>query len=106
MAVTTKTVKDTGLLKDFSITEVTFSNSYTSGGETFTPAQANLQSIDHYLAQVVNGSESSTLRPTSCSYSGGKLHLLDSATGKEVESGKDMSKVVVLFWGFGRARAH
>ncbi|MBS1863021.1 MAG: hypothetical protein JSS68_15070 [Actinobacteria bacterium] len=106
MAATTKTVKDTGLFKDFSITEVTFSNSYTSGGETFTPAQANLQSIDHYLIQMLTGSESSTYRPTSASYSEGKIHLLDSATGKEVESGKDMSKVKVLFWAFGKSRAH
>ena len=105
MALTTKSLKSPGLVRFYSITEVTFSNSYTTGGEAFTAATAGLGSIDHAFGIIIAGSESSTLRPTIIKYSEEKLLLVDSATGKEMESGKDMSKVKAQIWAFGKSRA-
>lgn len=75
--------------------EILFDNSYAEGGEAVTPAEMGFRRVDASSWQIINGSESSTLRPTNCYYSGGKLHLIDSATGKEIEGTKDMSKVKV-----------
>lgn len=106
MALTVKTLKEPGVPKFYTVTEVTFSNSYTEGGEVFTPAKAGLATIDHALCQLVNGSESAELRPSVCFYSGEKLHLIDSATGKEMAKEKDMSKVKVQVFAFGKTRVH
>ena len=105
MAVTVKSLKSAGLPKFLTITEVTFDNSYAEGGEPFTPAQAGLLTIDHSWVNIKHGSESSTLRPTSCYYEGEKLHLIDSATGKEIASTSDMSKVVVEVFAIGKGRS-
>lgn len=104
MALTTKSIKEPGIAKFLSVTEVTFDSSYLLEGEVFTPAMAGMQSIDHAWTQMLTGSEEATVRPTSCSYSGEKLHLIDSATGKEVASTKNMEKVKVLVFAIGKAR--
>lgn len=75
--------------------EITFDNSYESGGETLAPSSIGLRRVEGMDATMVNGSESATLRPTNAWYSGGKIHLNDSATGKEMEATKDVSKVKV-----------
>jgi len=87
-----------------ALSEVTFDNSYQENGEPVTAAQLNLQTVDFCNCDIVAGSESSVLRPTNAYYKEGKLHLIDSATGKEVESAKDMSKVKVQVAAFGEAR--
>jgi hypothetical protein len=78
-------------------TVVTMDNSYAEGGEPLTKPQLGLTEVHSARAEIIAGSESSTLRPTNASYvpSEEKLHLIDSATGKEVEATKDMSKVKV-----------
>ena len=75
----------------------------TLDGEPLTAAELGLNNIEDANATVIKGSESATLRPTNAEYtiSTGKIHLIDSATGKEVESTKDMSKVVVRLEAYG-----
>jgi hypothetical protein len=85
--------------------EATCDNSYASGGEPLTPAELGLSEVDASNCDVVAGSESSTLRPTNAFYKEEKLHLIDSATGKEMEATKDMSKVKVIVTAFGKTRA-
>jgi hypothetical protein len=85
--------------------EVTFDSSYASEGEPITPAELGLASVDFTDCEIINGSESSTLRPTNCFHKEEKLHLIDSATGKEVEATKDMSKVKVRVTAVGESRA-
>ena len=104
MALTVKALKEPGVPKFYTVTEVTFDSSYAEGGESFTPAQAGLASIDHAFVTVVNGSEEATVRPTNCFYKEEKLHLIDSATGKEVAGTKNMEKVKVQVFAFGKAR--
>lgn len=89
-----------------ALSEVTFDNSYQSEGEPLTAAQLNLQTVDFCNCDIVAGSESATLRPTNAYYtpSTGKIHLIDSATGKEIASTSDMSKVKVQVAAFGEAR--
>lgn len=87
-----------------ALSEVTFDSSYASGGEPLTPAELGLTSIDFCNCDIVNGSESSTLRPTNCFYKEEKLHLIDSATGKEMESTKNMEKVKVQIAAFGETK--
>lgn len=78
-----------------TVNDVLFDSSYASGGEPLTPAELGLKSVTYATCEIIAGSESSTLRPTNAYYEGEKLHLIDSATGKEVEATKDMSKVKV-----------
>lgn len=87
-----------------ALSEVTFDNSYASGGEPLTAAELGLQAVDFANCDIVAGSESSTLRPANCFYKEAKLHLIDTATGKEMEATKDMSKVKVQVAAFGEAR--
>jgi len=56
---------------------------------------------------VIAGTESATTRAVTAYYtpSTEKLHFLDSATGKEVEATKDLSKVKVQVVAFGKSRA-
>jgi hypothetical protein len=85
------------------VKDVTFDNSYLESGEPLTATELGLNVIEYATCSVIKGSESSTLRPTNAEYtvSTGKIHLIDSATGKEVESTKDMSKVVVRVEAYG-----
>jgi hypothetical protein len=85
-----------------TVTEITLDNSYASGGEALTAAQLGLRHVEAAICSVVHGTESATYRAVTAYYKEGKLHLIDSATGKEVESTKDMSKVVVQVVAFGR----
>lgn len=86
-----------------TVRDVTFDNSYLSEGEPLTPNELGLNVVEYATPTVIKGSESSTLRPTNAEYtvSSQKIHLIDSATGKEMESTKDMSKVVVRVEAFG-----
>lgn len=104
MALTVKSLKEPGVPKFYTVTEVTFDSSYAEGGESFTPANAGLATIDHSFCAITHGSESATLRPTNCYYESEKLHLIDSATGKEVAGTSNMEKVKVLVFAFGKAR--
>lgn len=107
MSLTLKTIKEPGVVKFLSVTEVTFASSYTSGGETFTPANAGLQTIDHVWATLIAGDEAKSTEQfvSGCWYSGEKLHLLDAKTGVEVASTKNMEKVKVQVFAVGRSRA-
>jgi hypothetical protein len=84
-----------------TVTDVTFDNSYAEGGEPLTAEQLGLNSVDVAVCSLIHGSESTELLAGAAWYSGGKLHLLDVKTGKEVASTKDMSKVVVQVVAFG-----
>lgn len=105
MALTVTQTSEPRNFAFFTITEVTFDNSYASGGELLTPAELGLATVHDSICTIVTGSESSTLRPTNAYYKEEKLHLIDSATGKEIEATKDMSKVVVKVFAFGKTRA-
>src|ERR1700749_2275503 len=74
---------------------VTLDNAYAEGGEALTPSQLGVTVVHSARTELIAGSESATLRPTNASYSEEKIHLIDSATGKEMEGTKDMSKVKV-----------
>jgi hypothetical protein len=87
-----------------TVNDVTFDSSYLEGGEPLSAKELGLNlSVEYANCFVIHGSESATLRPTNAEYtpSTGLIHLIDSATGKEVESTKDMSKVVVRVEAFG-----
>ena len=106
MALTVSSVQTVANTGFYTLTEATFDSKYLEGGEAFTPANAGLASFTHTpVCFVVNGSEDATLRPTNAYYSGEKLHLIDSATGKEVVAAKDCSKVKVLVLAFGKTRS-
>lgn len=86
-------------------TQVTFGSSYLSEGEPLTIAQLGLSTIDGIPnCDVIAGTESATLRAVTAYYTPNteKIHLIDSATGKEVESTKDMSKVKVVVTARGK----
>ena len=80
------------------VSEITWDNSYASEGEKVTQKELGFRRVDRVECFLTAGSESSTLRPTNAYYtpSTEKFHLIDSATGKEIESTKDMSKVKML----------
>jgi hypothetical protein len=86
-----------------TVTRVTFDNAYPTGGEVVTPEDLGLQRVTFAEAAVVHGSESAVLRVANADYvtTTEKLMLFDNATGKEVENGKDMSKVVVQVVAYG-----
>lgn len=83
------------------VKKITFDNSYESEGEPLSAETLGLRVIESSDCNLTHGSESATLRPTSAEWKEGKIHLIDSATGKEVESTKDMSKVVVQIEAYG-----
>jgi hypothetical protein len=88
----------------YTITNVTCDNSYESEGEKVAPREFGLRRVTFAICTVINGTESATVRAVTAFYtpSTEKLHLIDSATGKEVEATKDMSKVVVQVVAFGK----
>ena len=84
---------------------VTFDNSYASEGESLPVSELGLIVLDSLPScEVIAGTESSTLRAVTAYYTtaDNKIHLIDSATGKEVEGTKDMSKVKVLVTARGK----
>lgn len=85
------------------IKEVTFDSSYLENGEPLTAAELGLKKVTFADCNITNGSEEATVRPAIAYYtpSTEKLHLIDSATGKEVASTKDMSKVKVQVVAYG-----
>lgn len=104
MAVATEQVLSGGLpyrvvgAQRETITNVTFDNSYASGGEPLAVSALGLNVLDGPpVVTVLAGTESATVRVSDVSYvtSTEKLKAIDNATGKEVEAGKDLSKVVV-----------
>jgi hypothetical protein len=106
MATVTNTIPPTSF-QFYSVSEWVGDSSYASGGETVTFAGLGMASVDFAVCEIVAGSESSTLRPANAYYTPAteKLHLIDSATGKEMEATKDMSKVKVQIVAFGKTRA-
>lgn len=86
-----------------TVTRITFDNEYPTGGEVVAPEDLGLSRVVFAQAEVVHGTESAVLRVANADYNvaNEKLVLFDNATGKEVENGKDMSKVVVqvVAWG-------
>lgn len=92
-----------------TVTEITFDNSYTSGGEAVTPADLGLEtSVTFAVCDLVNGSEgeggAEEVNPVSgASYDPDEelLHLNDAKTGEEIAAEEDMSKVVVQVVAYG-----
>src|ERR1700684_2135356 len=81
-----------------SVCQVTFDSSYQENGEPLTLKELGYRRLTRNpICTIVNGSESSTLRPPNCWYSRTeeKIHLIDSATGKEVASAANCEKVKV-----------
>lgn len=105
MAVSVTNVKTTRVpgAERTAVKTVTFDNSYAEGGESLTPGELGLTTVDYAVCTITHGSESAELRPASAFYtpSTEKIHLIDSATGKEVAGTKDMSKVTVQVVAFG-----
>lgn len=83
------------------VKDCTFDSSYLENGEPLTPAELGLNVIEYASANLIHGSEEATVRPTNAEYKEEKLHLIDSATGKEVASTKNMEKVVVRVEAYG-----
>lgn len=88
----------------YSVKEVTLDSSYASEGEPLTAKELGLRRVVYAICEVLHGTESSTVRAVTAYYipSTEKIHLIDSATGKEVEATKDLSKVVVQVIAFGK----
>lgn len=86
-----------------AIVQVTFDNSYPTGGEVLTAQEIGLKRITFAQCQILNGSESAEKRVTNAVYdiTNEKLKLIDSATGKELANTADASKVVVQVVAFG-----
>ena len=107
MPLTLKTIQPPMKESFVGVVEATFSNSYPSGGETFPAANAGLQTLDFAFPIVVQGDEAKSSEQfiAGAYHSGGKLHLINAKTGKEVEAGKNMEKVKVRVLCFGKARA-
>jgi hypothetical protein len=104
MAATVATVQAARLDGFIAVTDVTLDNSYAEGGEAVSAEQLGLASVDFAICSIVNGSESEEW-VAEAFYKGGKVHLISAKTGKEVAGTKDMSKVVVRVFAFGKARA-
>jgi len=111
MALSAETVNSGGLpyrivgSQRETITNVTFDNSYQAGGEPLTVAQLGLSVLDSPpIVNLLAGTESSTVRVSDVYYTTAdeKLHAIDNATGKEVESAKDLSKVKVQIVARGK----
>jgi hypothetical protein len=86
-----------------TVTKVTFDNSYEANGEPLPAAKLGLQHVDFAICTVIHGSEAEGVG-TGASYEAatGKIHLLNSKTGKEVVAAVDCSHVVVEVVAFGR----
>lgn len=91
----------------YTVSTVTGDSSYLSEGEPLLFAELGLASVDFAICEVIAGTESATIRAVTAYYTPAteKLHYIDSATGKEVESTKDLSKVKVQIVAFGKTRA-
>jgi hypothetical protein len=87
-----------------SITEVTMDNSYAENGEALSAAELGLRTVDFAYCNVKNGSESEAVAVGSCWYdaTNAKLRVNDYKTQKEMAAGKDLSKVVIRVYAFGK----
>lgn len=74
-------------------------SSYANGGEAISRKElgAGPEAVFDYanVLYVKPLSEQGTYRPTTAYFDGSKIHLYDAATGKELEAGKDTSKITV-----------
>ena len=106
MSITVTSLKSPFVGKFLSVVEVAFSSSYTSGGETFTPAKANLQTLEFVIPTLIHGDEAaeSELFISGIWYASEKLHLLDAKTGLELGSTKNASHVKAQAVCYGNAR--
>lgn len=81
-----------------TVNTVTLDNSYEANGELLTLQELGFGKeavYSHSDCSVENKSEQATYIPNTASYDGAKLHVFDAATGKELASTKDLSKVKV-----------
>lgn len=86
-----------------ALADVIFDASYAEGGEPLTPAQLGLRTVTFAICQIRNGSESEEFVAEAWySPAQQKIHLISGKTGKEVASGKDMSKVNVRVTAWGK----
>lgn len=84
------------------VAEVTFDNSYTAEGEALTAAQLALKKVTESVSELVHGSEVEGIgSAVHYEAAAGKIHLLNSKTGKEVVGAADCSKVVVQVTAYG-----
>lgn len=86
-----------------TVNQVTFDNSYPTGGEALSVKELGLRRITFAQCTILNGSESAEKRVTNAVYdiTNEKLKLIDSATGKELANAADASKVVVQVVAYG-----
>lgn len=88
-----------------TVTNVAFDNSYQAEGEPLTAAQLDLKkvSVGSSVCQVTHGSEAEGVGSSAWyDEAAGKIHLLNSKTGKEVVGAVDCSHVVVRVTAYGR----
>jgi hypothetical protein len=86
-----------------AVVEVTFDNSYPTGGEVLTAKEIGLRRITLAECFILSGTESAVLRVGNAVYdkTTEKLKLIDNATGKELANASDASKVVVQVVAYG-----
>jgi hypothetical protein len=87
-----------------TVTDVQMDSSYAGGGETLTPSDlGSLRRVTFALCQVRVGPEAEEYVGEAWYHvASEKLKLNNVKTGKEVEAGKDMSKVNVRVVAFGK----
>lgn len=106
MSVTVSTVQRPTLPTFYTVTDVTLDSSYAEGGEPVTAVQLGLAVVDHAWCNIKNGPESEEwVAGAWFTASDMKVHLQNAKTGKELAKEKDMSKVVVRVFAFGKARS-
>lgn len=109
LAVTVKTVstaKVSGSDRETE-TDVTFDNSYPTGGEVVTAEQSGLTRVTSGYCQLLNGTEAEATPVTSAVLlpqedGSAKVKLLNGKTSKELANEADASKVVVRVFARGK----
>ncbi len=110
---TYKVINGPALLEYYTITEVAEAET-EAGGVKFTAAQLGLQNISFGWGFIVGTTEEGTtgvktsfpgyLNPASGGATA-KLTFYDTATGKEIVTGKAINKATLRVVAFGEARA-
>lgn len=90
-----------------SVTKITGAES-VAGGVAITPEQLNLQSIDFAFGLLEGSTTEGTegfKTSTPGIYTGGILRFYNSATGKELVTGKTATGITLYVVAYGRAKA-